>query len=111
MDRILRSSLEEAFPMVNEKDKGAKASLLKELYDGKLAPVEQICPADPEYWRLCREAGQEEEDLKERLGEEAPRLEAMRDKYRQAEGILSYCHFVYGFRLGVRLMNELNQEE
>ncbi|MCI8515120.1 MAG: hypothetical protein HFI93_10935 [Lachnospiraceae bacterium] len=107
MDRILRSS----FTRTGKKDKGQKASFLKELYDGKLAPAEQICPADPEYWRLCREAGQEEERLKKMLGKEAPRLEEMRDKYRQAEGILSYCHFVYGFRLGVRLMNEFYQEE
>lgn len=107
IDQITQSSFDEFLAMTEERNKRPNVSFLRDLYDGRLAPAEQISPADPDYWRLCQEAEKEKERLKERLEEDAPKLEEMREKYLQAECSLSYSHFAYGFRLGARFMIEI----
>lgn len=87
-------------------------SVLKDLYNGKLCPINQMIPKNKGYHPLCREIDLEKAYFIERLSaedqERFKKLEKLMDEY---ELMMEYTNFAHGFRLGLMLAFESFQGE
>ncbi|MEC0333155.1 hypothetical protein P4H42_26650 [Paenibacillus macerans] len=82
--------------------------ILEALYRGQLYPDEAIVPSHPEYRSLSRQVGEQTEQWRERLGEEAfHELEEYFDLCDSVDSMHIEAAFLYGFRLGANLMIEV----
>ena len=83
-------------------------SILKELYAGSLAPMENTFPNDPEYQTLWQFAEAEEQYFEEILSPEARTHFSQYQSYLRRVYNLEICTgFTRGFRLGMSLLWEV----
>lgn len=87
-------------------------SLIKDLYEGRVLPFDQILPQDGEYRALMREIGEEREYFRNRLPkEDQERFDKWNELQVRSLAMDLYAHFEYGFKLGANLMNEIKGTE
>ena len=87
-----------------------KKNLLKQIYDGRFFPAENIVSKDPEYTALRRKSDEEIKYLAGKLDEESRgRLDELISMIHQAEYLHGYANFDYGFRAGIALARELSE--
>lgn len=82
-------------------------SILKDLYDGKLHPDEQMSP-DAEYRQLSRELSGAMEVCRKKFSEtDFKLLEEVLDLYRASHSIHTKASFIQGYRMGALTMVEV----
>ena len=87
------------------------SGLLEALYHGRVQPAARRVPDCADQLRLSGKISAEQKYLAGLLPpEEAARLEAFVSLHMEAEQLSVCDSFVYGFRLGARLMNEILAE-
>ncbi|MBO5032989.1 MAG: hypothetical protein J6D08_14125 [Lachnospiraceae bacterium] len=87
-------------------------SILEDMYNGKIYPLEDIVPQDVQYRPVCKEMGKEQENLLEKLTAEGQEVwkkySKLLYKYEQMN---EYANFACGFRMGAILVFEIFAEE
>lgn len=83
-------------------------SILDRLYAGEMNPSEEIACTSPEYQLLVRQIDQEQEYISEKLDTaDRIRLDRLGQLYMDEGTMTGYAGFLYGLRLGVRLIGEI----
>ena len=83
-------------------------SVISELYNGEIFPVEIETPRDEKYRRTVNRVGQEIEELEELLTKEQyKKLEYMMDMNAEIFNMENRAVFAEGLRLGILLMVEI----
>lgn len=83
-------------------------NVLKDWYDGYIFPAENIIPKDPEYHALGNKIGVEKDYFAGRLSQEdCTRFQQLYELVLKESNIYAYANFVYGFKLGMLLMQEV----
>ncbi len=86
-------------------------TLLQQLYDGEVYPAECINPRSQEYLKINRAISEEKHYFYGVLSEEHRKhFDEIDDLWYQANSVYGYENFVYGLRLGVRLMIEISDD-
>lgn len=86
-------------------------SVLEDLYNGKIYPLEEIIPQNEEFRFLERKIGSEREYFADGLSDEdKKRFEKMNEMIYKCELMSDYASFSYGFRLGAMLLFEIFAE-
>jgi len=81
--------------------------LLKDFYNGNLAPSARIMAPDSELQRIIGKIADYEEQLMKRLGETDQKiLNELVEAQFTMDSITAEENFILGFRLGVRMMVE-----
>ena len=87
-------------------------SILEDLYNVKLYPLEDIIPQNEKYRPLCEEISREQERLLEKLAtEDKEILQNYNKLLHEYERMSEYANFSFGFRLGARLVFEIFAEK
>ncbi|HBE77813.1 MAG TPA: hypothetical protein DDW65_08505 [Firmicutes bacterium] len=82
--------------------------ILEELYLGRLYPLEQIVPQDPEFHSVNQKKSDLVKILETKLSaEDDQALEELLDLDCQASVMEAYTSFEYGFKLGALMMLEI----
>lgn len=82
-------------------------SMLKQLYDGEIFPVESICPKNHAYREAHHQMDQILANLRDVLSaQELVQLEKLEERYFQTSSLYGYENFAYGFRLGMSLREQ-----
>lgn len=85
--------------------------LLREFYFGNIMPCEKQMVAGSELFRATHKAAQFEHQLMDQLTEnEKAILNGLVDAQHKIDSLTAMENFIYGFRLGVRLMAECMDE-
>lgn len=96
---------------MNIEQGGYKVSILKNLYDGKLHPTEVIIPKNANYYSLAQEIGNEYKYFATKLfAEDKERFEKWGRLLYEYEEMVEYANFLYGFKLGTKMMVEVFAE-
>ncbi|MFF2889640.1 DUF6809 family protein [Paenibacillus sp. NPDC057967] len=83
-------------------------SLLEMLYEGELLPFEQISVRGAKYREVCNQIADSMNQWQERLSAEQFRqLEQLLSLRSQIGDMEMSASFIYGFKLGAGLMNEM----
>jgi hypothetical protein len=83
-------------------------TILEELYDGRIFPVELIVPQDPEYRRLNQKISGIKETWRHQLSaDDYGSLEKILELQCQSSVLEASASFGYGFKLGALLMLEV----
>lgn len=83
-------------------------SVLKDLYNGKIYPLEAIDPEDEEYGKTCEKIGEMREYFEKKLSpEDREKFEEWNRLIHNSAYMEDYANFAYGFRLGLALMFEV----
>ncbi|MEE1239379.1 MAG: hypothetical protein UHO61_05595 [Acutalibacteraceae bacterium] len=86
-------------------------SILEELYNGNIAPIERSIKKGSEYYKLCKAAAEKKEKLFEELSCEKKAIyESIAESKLMIESISEEEIFIYGFRLGAQIMLEIINE-
>ncbi len=87
------------------------SSILEQLYSGEIYPAEQWVPRGKEYQEACRKNQEHYNEFIELLSKLNPPLDKRFGEIMDERvGVMSYeldDMFVYGFRLGARMMAEV----
>lgn len=82
--------------------------IIKDLYDGKICPTEQVLPADEEYWTIEHKIGTEREYFLSILSDEDKvRFEGLNDLILRHDEMISYANFEHGFKIAARLLTAM----
>lgn len=80
-------------------------SILEDLYNGRIYPLEEIVPKEKNYRSISKEAGVFREYFREKIAQED------KEKFNQWDTLVHdthdmecYANFSYGFRLGILLL-------
>lgn len=83
-------------------------NVLKNLYNGNLAPIEEVIPPDADYRPLTKKIGNEREYFSGILSaEDRERFEEWNKMIFEYEEMVELANFKYGFRLGAMLAFEI----
>ncbi len=83
-------------------------SILKEFYDGEIAPVEKIIPPEMEYRPLAKAIGDGREYFENQLPEkDRVRFKEWNRQITEYEAMIEYANFSYAFRLGAMFSFEI----
>lgn len=86
-------------------------SILEELYNGNISPIERFIKDGSEYSKLFNSVNENEDRLFEHLSREQKALyESIAESKGMLEGISEKEIFIDGFRLGARIMLEILTE-
>lgn len=86
-------------------------SILEELYNGNIAPIERSMKKGSEYYKLCKAVSEKEEKLFEELScEKKAMYESIAERRLMLESISEKEIFIDGFRLGAQIMLEIINE-
>ena len=95
-----------------ERTNNRKMSIIEDLYNGKVCPIEDIRPKNEKCRPLANEIGDEREYFASKLPEEdKERFEKWNRFVLKYEGMVEYANFEYGFRLGSMLTLATFSEE
>lgn len=82
--------------------------ILKDLYNGKIYPLEAIDPVDEEYRKTCERIGELRYYFEKKLpAEDKEKFEEWNQLLHNFAYMEDYANFAYGFRLGLVLMLEV----
>ena len=85
---------------------------IEDLYYGRISPYEMSISATPEYQKLKALADRNEDLLRESLSDEQKELlEKLIETVTDISSISERDMFIAGFRLGVKLMIDVMQDE
>ena len=83
-------------------------SILEELYNGNIAPIERSMKKGSEYYKLCKAVSEKEDKLFEELSCEKKAIyESIAESKLVVESISEEEIFIDGFRLGAQIMLEI----
>ena len=86
--------------------------IIEDLYYGRISPYEMSISATPEYQKLKALADRNEDLLRESLSDEQKELlEKLIETVTDISSISERDMFIAGFRLGVKLMIDVMQDE
>ena len=86
-------------------------SIIEELYNGNIAPIESSIKKGSEYYKLCKAVAEKEEKLFEELScEKKAMYESIVESKLMLESISEEEIFIDGFRLGAQIMLEIINE-
>ena len=86
--------------------------IIEDLYYGRISPYEMSISATPEYQKLKSIADRNEDLLRESLSDEQKEmLEKLIETVTDISSISERDMFINGFRLGVKLMIDVMQDE
>lgn len=88
-------------------------SIIEELYNGTLAPVENMVPKNPSYRQICRQIGNDREYFEKILSEkDREKFKRWNDLIYEYEKMVEFTNFSNGFKLGMQMGCEVfGQEE
>lgn len=88
-------------------------SVIEDLYNGALAPVEQMIPPNSNYRQICRQIGEDREYFEKILSEkDRERFKKWNSLIYEYEKMIELTNFSNGFKLGMQLGCEVfGQEE
>lgn len=79
-------------------------SILKDLYDGKIYPLDAIIPQDKEYQKTNEMIGEMRDYFEEKISsKDKEKFEQWTNLMRDSAYMEAYANFAYGFRLGMAL--------
>ena len=86
--------------------------IIEDLYYGRIAPYEMSISATPEYQKLKALADWNENSLRESLSDEQKeQLDKLIESVTDISSISERDMFINGFRLGMKLMIDVMQDE
>ena len=86
--------------------------IIEDLYFGRISPYEMNISATPEYQKLKALADRNEDLLRESLSDEQREmLEKLIETVADISSISERDMFINGFRLGIKLMIDVMQDE
>ena len=86
--------------------------IIEDLYYGRISPYEMSISTTPEYQKLKAFADRNEDLLRESLSDEQKeRLENLIETVTDISSISERDMFINGFRLGIKLMIDVMQDE
>ena len=86
--------------------------IIEDLYYGRISPYEMSISATTEYQKLKALADRNEDSLRESLsGEQKEMLDKLIENVTDISSISERDMFINGFRLGVKLMIDVMQDE
>ena len=86
--------------------------IIEDLYYGRISPYELSISATPEYQKLKAQADRNEDSLRESLSDEQKELlDKLIETVTDISSISERDMFINGFRLGVKLMIDVMQDE
>lgn len=86
--------------------------IIEDLYYGRISPYEMSISATPEYQKLKALADRNEDSLRESLSDEQREmLEKLIETVTDISSISERDMFINGFRLGIKLMIDVMQDE
>ena len=79
-------------------------SIIEELYNGTIAPVENMIPQNPRYRQICRQIGDDRQYFEKILSEnDREKFQRWNHLIYEYEKMIEYTNFSIGFRLGMRM--------
>ena len=86
--------------------------IIEDLYYGRISPYEMSISVTPEYQKLKALADRNEDLLRESLSDEQKLLlDKLIETVTDISSISERNMFINGFRLGVKLMNDIMKDE
>ena len=86
--------------------------IIEDLYYGRISPYEMSISATTEYQKLKAQADRNEDSLRESLSDEQKELlDKLIETVTDISSISERDMFINGFRLGVKLMIDVMQDE
>ena len=86
--------------------------IIEDLYYGRISPYEMSTSTAPEYQKLKALADRNEDLLRESLSDEQKELlDKLIETVTDISSISELDMFINGFRLGVKLMNDIMKDE
>ncbi len=87
-------------------------SIIEDLYNGELCPVEHMIPSDPDYRDISRQIGDDRKYFEEILsGEDRERFKKWNNSIYEYEKMVELISFKNGFKLGMMLGEEVFRQE
>lgn len=87
-------------------------SIIEELYNGTLAPVENMIPQNPNYRQICRQIGDDREYFEKILPEkDKERFKKWNVLIEEYEKMIEFTNFSNGFKLGMQMGCEVFGQE
>lgn len=87
-------------------------SIIEELYNGTLAPVENMVPQNPSYRQICRQIGDDREYFEKILSEkDREKFKRWNDLIYEYEKTVEFTNFFNGFKLGMQMGCEVFGQE
>ena len=87
-------------------------SIIEELYNGTLAPVENMVPQDPRYRQICGQIGGDREYFEKILPEkDSEKFKNWNGLIYEYEKMIEFTNFSNGFKLGMQMGCEVFGQE
>ena len=87
-------------------------SIIEELYNGTLAPIENMVSQDPRYRQICGQIGDDRKYFEKILSEnDREKFQRWNHLIYEYEKMLEYTNFSSGFRLGMQMGCEVFGQE
>lgn len=81
-----------------------RLSIIEELYNGNLCPVENMIPPNPDYRQICRKIGDEREYFVGILSDaDRERFKKCNELVYEYEKMVEFTNFSNGLRIGLML--------
>jgi hypothetical protein len=82
--------------------------ILEGIFDGKISPIEQIKPSDPEYCKIIQRVDELVAAFQQRMHEaEYDQLVELCNCFASTASYENEAYFEYGFTMGMLLMKEV----
>ena len=79
-------------------------SIIEELYNGTLAPVENMVPQNPSYRQICRQIGDDRQYFEKILSEkDSEKFKNWNCLIYEYEKMIEFTNFSNGFKLGMQM--------
>ena len=79
-------------------------SIIEELYNGTLAPVENMVPQDTSYRQICRQIGDDRQYFEKILSEkDSEKFKNWNGLIYEYEKMIEFTNFSNGFKLGMQM--------
>ena len=79
-------------------------SIIEELYNGTLAPIENMVPQNPSYRQICRQIGDDRQYFEKILSEkDREKFKSWNNLIYEYEKMVEFINFSNGFKLGLQI--------
>ena len=79
-------------------------SIIEELYNGTLAPIENMIPQNPRYRQICRQIGDDRQYFEKILSEkDREKFQSWNSLIYEYEKMVEFTNFSNGFKLGMQM--------
>lgn len=85
-------------------ERRGRLSIIDELYNGELCPVEDMIPPNPNYRKICKKIGDEREYFEKILSDaDRERFKKWNELVYEYEKMVEFTNFSNGLKLGLML--------